>query len=158
CGESSMKVHTDDQCLVMDAIPRHDTILGSKINYQCASLLTSLPSAQIDYCPVQICTSNGTWTNVSLSCASNECFEIGLSEKYRGKRSCTTSGIPCQPWASQSPHSHKYNDSAYFPGENITEIAGYCRDPDGRFGQPWCYTSQSNVEWEHCDVPYCSSM
>jgi hypothetical protein len=30
----------------------------------------------------------------------------------------------------------------------------YCRNPDGEPGV-WCYTTDTNVRWELCDVPAC---
>ena len=30
----------------------------------------------------------------------------------------------------------------------------YCRNPDGE-PKPWCYTTDPNVRFEFCDVPFC---
>ena len=72
---------------------------------------------------------------------------------YMGKETETYSGIPCQRWDTLSPHIH--GQIAYsFPEKNLTVAENYCRNPDGESG-PWCYTTDSNVRWQLCDVPYC---
>lgn len=67
----------------------------------------------------------------------------------------TETGIPCQIWASQSPHQHTLGDDAgdFQDGEMP---ANYCRSTLGEDGRPWCYTSNEDVDWEYCDVPQCS--
>ncbi|XP_071178210.1 putative macrophage stimulating 1-like protein [Mytilus edulis] len=31
----------------------------------------------------------------------------------------------------------------------------YCRNPDNEEYGPWCYTTNPDVRWEFCDIPYC---
>lgn len=35
-------------------------------------------------------------------------------------------------------------------------VENYCRNPDGE-SAPWCYTTDSEVRWEHCRIPSCES-
>jgi len=69
----------------------------------------------------------------------------GNGADYDGMADSTVSGLTCQDWASDSPHSHSFN---YLP-EN------YCRNPDGE-PMPWCYTTDPGVRWELCDIPQCN--
>jgi len=61
----------------------------------------------------------------------------------------TKSGVPCQVWNSQSPHSHPYTSST-FPLANLEDNNGNsCRDPDNR-GFLWCITSDEDQQQENC--------
>lgn len=31
----------------------------------------------------------------------------------------------------------------------------FCRNPTNKPGRPWCYTTDPNKVWEHCNVPEC---
>ncbi len=77
---------------------------------------------------------------------------IGNGKHYLGKENVTASGIPCQKWTSQSPHSH-YTPPLVFP--ELENAENYCRNVGGVEVTTWCYTSDKNVRWEHCDVPLC---
>jgi len=63
-------------------------------------------------------------------------------------------GLPCQRWDSQTPHSHHYNDVNAFPDASITDVANYCRDPDN-VGFLWCYTTNSTIRWQPCAIDKC---
>ena len=70
---------------------------------------------------------------------------------YNGTVNVTESGLPCQRWDSQYPHSHDMDPESFIMlrnGEN------YCRNPAGLAKRPWCYTTDK-VRWQHCDVPKC---
>lgn len=43
---------------------------------------------------------------------------------------------------------------SHFLFRNLEE--NYCRNPDGE-SAPWCYTTNSEVRWEHCSIPSCDS-
>ncbi len=94
---------------------------------------------------------------ISLGCTSKEpCAWNGSPicetlEGYRGPKRSTKSGTTCQPWDSQSPHSHS-NTPAQNPNADLRE--NYCRNPDGEDG-PWCYTMDSDIRWQYC-FPTCS--
>lgn len=34
--------------------------------------------------------------------------------------------------------------------------SNYCRNPDGDKGGPWCYTTDLEKRWEHCDIQDCT--
>ncbi|KAH0622431.1 hypothetical protein JD844_024733 [Phrynosoma platyrhinos] len=74
-------------------------------------------------------------------------------ENYQGKVSQTESGLQCQPWASQEPHSHGYLP-ANFPEKNLR--SNYCRNPDGE-PRPWCFTTSPTKRWEFCNIPRCNT-
>ncbi|XP_053392820.1 apolipoprotein(a)-like isoform X2 [Mercenaria mercenaria] len=159
CGVSPHNVTVDEPCteLDLDAIVTPNvTTEGAVKIYSCKNLLTRT-KAKIDYCPLELCQSNGTWRSASLSCGSSECFN-GTSEDYIGSRICTASGKICQRWDQQSPWSHPYIYKSMFPDKNATEASNYCRDPNGARGAPWCYTSDPSTEWEFCDIPDCSAV
>ena len=73
---------------------------------------------------------------------------------YDGMTNTTVSGWTCQAWDSTTPHSHPFT-SLYRP---YLEDHNYCRNPEGRGTQPWCYTTEPSVRWEYCDVPDCSQL
>uniref|UniRef100_A0A8C0W620 Kringle domain-containing protein n=1 Tax=Castor canadensis TaxID=51338 RepID=A0A8C0W620_CASCN len=76
----------------------------------------------------------------------------GRGESYRGKVSVTKSGHSCQRWSEQTPHKHNRTPENFpYLDEN------YCRNPDGETA-PWCYTTDSNVRWEHCNIPSCETI
>ena len=79
----------------------------------------------------------------------NECQEgnpLGVS--YLGKMNVTTSGRTCQVWAASQPHEQSYTEGR---GHN------QCRNPSGKFGGVWCYTTDPDKEWEYCSVPMCAA-
>ncbi|XP_063686301.1 uncharacterized protein LOC134820046 [Bolinopsis microptera] len=85
-----------------------------------------------------------------------ECKELSdeLGLNYRGTKSTTVSGLPCQNWESQSPNYHSRTPENY-PDTGL-ESNNYCRNPDHEGAGPWCYNSQSTEpRWEYCDVPVC---
>ena len=69
-----------------------------------------------------------------------------LGENYIGNVSQTLHYTRCQVWAASQPHEHNFTDL----GEH-----NHCRNPDGKSGGVWCYTTNPNVEWRFCDVPVC---
>merc|ERR1712110_370952 len=86
------------------------------------------------------------------------CYD-GDKSSYTGNVNVTESGIPCQPWASHSPHSHHgfHNENpGDFPDGKLP--GNLCRSPPGDPGErPWCYTMDATVRWEHCAVYECDS-
>ena len=72
---------------------------------------------------------------------------------YNGTVSITMSGKTCQAWDSDTPHFHPLT-SLYRP---YLEGHNYCRNPEGRGSQPWCYTTDPNTRWEYCSIARCSA-
>ena len=97
--------------------------------------------------------------NITNACAlfsySQESECVGPANYYAGQRMCTTTGIACQRWSSQNPHKHNFTNGAMFPEKSVTAAAAYCRDPNNIHGNPWCFTQDSNITWEYCDIPKC---
>lgn len=83
----------------------------------------------------------------NCGCASSQ------QADYRGTIAETQSGLTCQLWDSQSPHSHDKTPKEY-PSSGLEE--NYCRNPDEEPGA-WCYTTNPDVRWELCHVPTCST-
>ncbi|KAI8508986.1 hypothetical protein Bbelb_128340 [Branchiostoma belcheri] len=84
--------------------------------------------------------------------AGPDCLE-GNGSSYRGDVAVTSSGIPCQKWHSQAPHSHLFMPQIH-PDSGLTE--NYCRNPADDV-RPWCLTTDPDVRWEYCDVPSCEN-
>lgn len=76
----------------------------------------------------------------------------GRGRFYQGRVNTTKSGIPCQPWDAQEPHSHNRPPNV-FP--EIHDADNYCRNAGGEEPSPWCYTTDPRRRWEHCDIPQC---
>ena len=87
--------------------------------------------------------------------------------KYVGEASVTVGGWTCQPWASQTPHAHPYDDIAYFAdagaspsSASMDSVSNYCRNPaldSARDAAPWCYVNDSSVVKDYCNIPLCMS-
>ncbi|XP_052070928.1 uncharacterized protein LOC127709432 [Mytilus californianus] len=88
--------------------------------------------------------------NFSNSCKPEvlECKLTKRGSEYRGIINTTRSNISCQRWDSQTPHEHTSNIL-------IKDEANFCRNPDNEPEGPWCYTSDQNLRWEYCNVPFC---
>uniref|UniRef100_A0A3Q3XDI1 Plasminogen n=1 Tax=Mola mola TaxID=94237 RepID=A0A3Q3XDI1_MOLML len=81
-----------------------------------------------------------------------ECVN-GIGAEYRGTKSKTESGKMCQRWAGTVPHKPNYT-----PQNNpLADLeSNFCRNPDADAGGPWCYTTDPNTRWEHCNVSGCT--
>ena len=86
---------------------------------------------------------------------SSDCYNI--ASDYGGTISKTVGGVNCQLWSENSPHEHEFHDDATFPDGNVTVASNYCRSPDNGT-VPWCYTNDTDVRWDNCNVPICRGM
>ena len=77
--------------------------------------------------------------------------EEDKGEYYDGNVNTTMSGKTCQAWDSDTPYFHPLT-SLYRP---YLEGHNYCRNPEGRGSQPWCYTTDPETRWEYCSIPRC---
>ncbi|KAF3831331.1 hypothetical protein GH733_000068 [Mirounga leonina] len=100
-----------------------------------------------EFCDIPRCTTPPPPSGPKYQCLK------GKGENYRGKVSVTVSGHTCQRWREQTPHKHNRTPEN-FPCKDLDE--NYCRNPDGE-SAPWCYTTNSEVRWEHCNIPSCES-
>ncbi|BFG04312.1 tyrosine-protein kinase transmembrane receptor Ror2 [Drosophila madeirensis] len=90
-------------------------------------------------------------TEIKESEVSYDCRN-GNGRFYLGTMNVTKSGIPCQRWDTQHPHKH-IQPPLVFP--QLLEGENYCRNAGGEEEQPWCYTVDESVRWQHCDIPIC---
>ena len=81
-----------------------------------------------------------------FSTESNMDCYTGLGREFMSSKYFQTeSGITCQAWDSQTPHAHLYS---------YVSTSNYCTNPD-KGPKPWCYTTDPDVRWEYCNIPYC---
>ena len=79
--------------------------------------------------------------------------EQDKGELYDGDVNITMSHKECQAWDLVTPHFHPLT-SLYRP---YLEGHNYCRNPEGRGKQPWCYTTDPKTRWEYCSIPVCTT-
>uniref|UniRef100_A0AAX7UIQ7 Hepatocyte growth factor n=1 Tax=Astatotilapia calliptera TaxID=8154 RepID=A0AAX7UIQ7_ASTCA len=85
-------------------------------------------------------------TIFSPSEADKYCYER-FGENYQGQQSRTRSNLPCAPWRDHS------NRSRGMPTAGLE--GNYCRNPDKDKHGPWCYTNNSAIPWDYCNVKPC---
>ena len=90
---------------------------------------------------------------VSSQAGDGERRQIGCQEwstsgrTYRGEANTTVDGIPCQRWSDTQPHDHAFTHV----GDH-----NFCRRPNGvEASQVWCYTTDPEVQYQYCQVPFC---
>ena len=86
---------------------------------------------------------------------NHDCWDV--CSLYLSKVNHTASGTRCQSWHAQVPHRHYYQSDEWFPFEGLGAVENYCRDPEGGWWKPWCFTEDPDVRWEQCDIPLCNS-
>ena len=60
-------------------------------------------------------------------------------------------------------YEHDYTDSGMFPDQTTADASDGCRNPASGLNPiaadqtaPWCFTTSSQQEWEHChQLPLC---
>ncbi|XP_053325850.1 hepatocyte growth factor-like protein isoform X2 [Spea bombifrons] len=102
---------------------------------------TTDPDVEWEYCKITPCKKQ----RVIAANKTPHCFKE-RGEDYRGRVNVTTSGIPCQPWDSQTPHKHRFLPEKY-PCKGLDK--NYCRNPDGSEA-PWCFTTNPNMRVAYC--------
>ena len=89
-----------------------------------------------------------------ITVSSLEERPIGCQQKstsgrtYFGEVNTTVKGIPCQRWSEKKPHDHPYS----FVGDH-----NFCRNPYNVYNasQVWCFTTDPEVPFDYCSVPFC---
>ncbi|KFQ30229.1 Plasminogen, partial [Merops nubicus] len=113
---------------------------------------TTTSSVRWEYCAIPHCggTERGI-ADVRVEVPlPEECYR-GKGQSYRGTTSITVSGKICQAWNSMFPHRHEKTPDR-FPNADLRD--NYCRNPDGD-SRPWCFTTDSSVTWEYCNLRTC---
>lgn len=108
--------------------------------------------------------ANATWAIGRLPCDVPFCDQELVQDQgtcgtmipwkqsdYRGEVNVTRTGKTCQKWDSQIPQAHSRTDEAY-PESGLVD--NFCRNPDDE-RLAWCYTTNTSIRWEYCDVPFC---
>lgn len=90
-------------------------------------------------------------TELKLNEVTYDCVK-GRGRFYQGKVNVTKNGIPCQRWDSQTPHTHDSPPNIFPELENAEN---YCRNAGGEEKRPWCFTTNPDYRWQHCDIPRC---
>lgn len=86
--------------------------------------------------------------------SDNNCFYNGRARSYQGTKSVTDSLFTCQRWDTQTPHRHSYNGQD-FPDRRLPD--NFCRTTKDA-ARPWCYTTDRDKRWEHCNINNCSKL
>ncbi|CAG0896962.1 unnamed protein product [Cyprideis torosa] len=109
-----------------------------------------------EFCSLPLCSELRNQTSPTTA-EAEECKRTSMGKEYRGHRNTTVSGRICQRWYRDIPHKVKGAAllSENYPDETIHAARNYCRNPDGDAKGPWCYTTDEEVKWEYCDVPFC---
>ncbi|KAK6620369.1 hypothetical protein RUM44_006770 [Polyplax serrata] len=110
-------------------------------------LLPSFKNAKKPVC------SHAKLTEMPLNEITHDCIR-GRGRYYQGTINHTQYGLPCQRWDSQEPHTH-FRPPNVFP--EIENAENYCRNAGGEEPMPWCYTTNSSIRWQHCNIPVCES-
>ncbi|CBY12640.1 unnamed protein product [Oikopleura dioica] len=79
---------------------------------------------------------------------AKECYDPERSWEYTGSVDFTVTGEKCMNWRSGSTHSPKH-----YPTQ--AGSSNFCRNPDNDPTGPWCYTTDPNVRFGYCNVPFC---
>ncbi|KAK6188530.1 hypothetical protein SNE40_004688 [Patella caerulea] len=126
-----------------------DGYFGYKCRFRCRCRGSENCNKDSGTCPTGC--ADGFW---GPGCQlSNNCYYNGRKRNYMGTKSMTKSLYTCQRWDSQYPHQHSYKEHD-FPERKFTLIYNYCRTtPDSN--EPWCYTNDRKVRWEHCSINNC---
>lgn len=105
-------------------------------------------------CGIPVCISPITQTVFGSEVVdpSSTCYtssDNGAS--YVGTRARTQTGLNCQYWNLDITNTRSDTIKSKIPA-GITH--NYCRNYDNE-SRPWCFTTDSEVEWDYCDIDVC---
>lgn len=135
----------------LEALQREckDGTFGYRCLFTCRCYRNRVCDKKTGRCPRDEC-ANGFWGE---GCQlDNNCFYNGRARSYMGTKSVTDSLFTCQRWDTQDPHRHSYNGQD-FPDRRLPD--NFCRTTKDA-ARPWCYTTDSNKRWEHCNINNCN--
>ncbi|CAG0895493.1 unnamed protein product, partial [Darwinula stevensoni] len=60
-------------------------------------------------------------------------------------------------WISDPPGMPAYDElyEGHFLNRDSGSHRNYCRNPSGR-ERPWCFVSDPDIQWEYCNIPFCT--
>ena len=95
-----------------------------------------------------ICFGATDFAEKYLQRSYKECQSKAMSGRdYKGRVNVTKDGVPCQRWNESEPHKHPFS----YVGDH-----NYCRNPiEAPVSEVFCYTSDPNVRYQFCSVPFC---
>ena len=107
--------------------------------------------------PVEVWKRIRTWDygEITRSFCAHIDREHYWGRYYRGEVAVTETGLTCQDWSSQMPHSHSVN-LFYYPESGIG-FHNRCRNPDAS-PSLWCFTTDPAVRRAPCRVPDCTDL
>ena len=112
----------------------------------CYRSIGSRGTCNVPFCELQ---TVGTSSNDDSCSSSLSCRSTPKGVEYEGSLSVTIGGHICQRWDTQYPHKH--NEIVPSSAQN------FCRNPNGKAPFPWCYTTNSSVIFDYCDIDLCGS-
>ncbi|XP_033122318.1 muscle, skeletal receptor tyrosine protein kinase-like [Anneissia japonica] len=69
---------------------------------------------------------------------------------YQGSVNFTQSGLACQPWEAQHFMNHNMHPELF-------NASNFCRNPNGKYHAPWCFTEIIMPRWEYCAIDRCDA-
>ncbi|XP_041375589.1 hepatocyte growth factor-like [Gigantopelta aegis] len=94
-----------------------------------------------------------SWDFCPLAYCKDICTHGKSGDQYIGRIGKTKSGQECQVWSEDNPHKHAFKLRASFADKNTKHP--YCRNPLASQTTPWCFTTNTSLRYEACNVPTC---
>lgn len=110
---------------------------------------TTDPNTRYEHCQIPKCSDYKCPekpTTIKPATSSESCWCSNTSTVF-GTLSKTIYGKECQNWSENYPHRPKYRNNG---ADN-----NYCANPDNDHKGPWCYTTDPNTRYEHCQISKC---
>ncbi|XP_074036621.1 tyrosine-protein kinase hopscotch isoform X2 [Leptinotarsa decemlineata] len=92
-------------------------------------------------------------------CKSEQCRMAGTGNDFIGSLSTTRSNRTCAPWVidtfSMNAVNTKIWNDTLFPDMTAIKAKNFCRNPSRNISGSWCYTTDSDVPEDACNVRDC---